>query len=465
MRVVYKKCAGMDVHKKNVVACVLTDDHQQTRTFRTVTADLRELAEWLRSEEVGAIAMESTGVYWKPVWNVLEEEEADWELLLVNAKHVKQVPGRKTDVKDAEWLAELLRHGLLSASRVPERAQRELRDLTRFRRTLIRERAHEVQRLQKVLESANVKLDSVISDGVGVSGKAMIRAMVRGETDPATVAGLADPRLKATTEQLCEALEGVIGEAHRVVLEVILEHIEQLDRHIERMDQEIRHQLDRMDSPPSGGDGGQSSPEAAPFDPETGEILSENESSSGDPEAQGTTTQVKLTWRGAVELLDGIPGIGERSAQDILAETGLDMTAFPTSRHLTSWAKISPGNCESAGKRRHGRTGKGNKWLKSTLVECSWSAVRVKDCYYKNLYGRLSGRRGAKRAIVAVGRSLLEAIYPMLKRNEPYRELGADHHDWLRRERIANRAVRRLEKLGFAAQLIDLHAAAANAAA
>lgn len=451
MRAVYKRCAGLDVHKKTVVACVMTDKSQETRTFRTVTGELVKLADWLCSEKVQAVAMESTGVYWKPIWNILEKEEADWELLLVNAKHVKTVPGRKTDVKDAEWLAELLRHGLLSPSRVPEREQRELRDMTRFRRVLIRNRAHDVQRLQKMLESSNIKLDSVLSDIMGVSGKAMLRAMLQGQTDPAELAKLAHQRVQATPEQLSEALEGVIGQPHRIVIEVLLQNIEHLDEQIGRMDEEIARYLDRM-GPVPPDDGGEpkkpgsrkskSDESGEAFDPETGELISEERG--------------HLTWSQAVELIDGIPGIAVRTAQDILAETGLDMTVFPSSGHLTSWAKISPGNNESGGKRRSGKTGKGNRWLRSTLVEASWSAVRKKDCYYKALYNRLSGRRGKKRAILAVGRSILEAIYHMLTRNEGYRELGAEHFDWLRRERIVRQAVRRLNNLGYAVDLKDL---------
>ena len=452
MRVVYKKCAGLDVHKKTVVVCVRCGSKNDVRTFSTVTCELQKMAAWLVSEGVQAIAMESTGVYWKPVWNVLEEIEADWELLLVNAKHVKQVPGRKTDVKDSEWLAELLRHGLLSASRIPERDQRELRDMTRYRRSLIRNRVHEVQRLQKMLEGANIKLDSVISNVTGKSGLAMIRALLAGEKDTKKLASLAHKNIKATPEELSQALEGAIGKAHRLLMEVLLEHIEHLDAQIERMQLEIELQMERMGPFPSDEDGGGHADSLVThtqaFDPETGELLPESSQGSG------------ITWTRAVELLDGIPGIAQRSAQDVLAEIGLDMEAFPTARHLASWAKVSPGNNESGGKRRSGRTGTGNKWLKTTLVEIAWAAVRKKDSYLKSLFARLSGRRGSNRAIMAVARSILEAIYFMLKRNEPYRDLGGQHHELLRRDHICHKAVRRLEKLGFEVQLVDVAKAA-----
>jgi transposase len=401
------------------------------------------MAAWLMEMEVDAVAMESTGVYWKPVWNVLEEYEANWELLLVNAKHVKQVPGRKTDVKDAEWLAELLRHGLLNASRIPDRAQRELRDMTRFRRALIQNRSHEVQRLQKILESANIKLDSVLSDVMGVSGKAMLKALIDGETQPEKLASLAHRQVKATPEALSQALEGAIGEAHRFVLKVLLENIEHLDEQIKRMDSEIARQMNVLAPlPPDGGGGQAHSSDAMTINPETGEVLSQSETG--------------VSWSQAVELLDGIPGVAVRSAQEILAEIGIDMSHFPSSKHLTSWAKVSPGNNESGGKRRSGRTGKGNKWLKAILVEISWAAVRKKGSYYKALYGRLSGRRGKKRAILAVARSILEAIYYMLKRKEAYRELGDDHYDLLRRDRIKRQAVNRLQKLGYDVSLQNL---------
>jgi len=407
------------------------------------------MAAWLMSFGVEAIVMESTGVYWKPVWNVLEEIEAEWELLLVNAKHVKQVPGRKTDVKDAEWLAELLRHGLLNRSRIPERAQRELRDMTRYRRSLVRNRTQEVQRLQKILEGANIKLDSVLSDVTGVSSMAMIKALISGETDPIKLASLAHKNVKATPEELAQALEGVVGTGHRLVLNVLLEHIEHLDSQIRRMDSEIARQMDSLGPfPPAGGNGRHGNPEeTCAFDPETGEVLSESVESNA------------VSWSRAVELLDSIPGINTRAAQDLLAEIGLDMSPFPTSGHLTSWAKVSPGNNESAGKRRSGRTGQGNKWLRTALIEAGWGAVRKKDSYLKALYGRLSGRRGSKRAIMAVARSILEAIYFMLKRNEHYRDLGAQHYDELRRDRVTRQAVRRLERLGYDVQLQDLAAA------
>jgi len=351
---------------------------------------------WLEEQQVTHVAMESTGVYWKPVYNLLEETEC--ELLLVNAHHIKQVPGRKTDVKDAEWIANLLQHGLLTSSFVPDRAQRELRELVRYRRRLVQTRSSEVQRLQKVLEGANLKLASVISDVTGVSGMAILTAIIEGETDPAILAALGGARLKASKEELTEALDGIQGHHQRMLLKSQFRHIQFLNDELKRLDEEVAKRT--------------------------------------------------LPFLEAVQVLDEIPGIGRRGAEDILAEIGTDMDQFPSDAHIASWAKVSPGSNESAGKKKSCRTGKGNPWLRSALVEAAWAAVRKKDSFYADLYRRLSARRGKLRAIVAVARRILQTIYFMLKRKEPYREIGPALQQ-ANRDNQARRAVSRLNKLGY----------------
>ncbi len=404
MKIEYARVAGLDVHKKTVVACVVTPEGRETRTFSTRTRGLRNLIVWLEEQQVTHVAMESTGVYWKPIYNLLEETEC--ELLLVNAHHIKQVPGRKTDVKDAEWIANLLQHGLLTSSFVPDRAQRELRELVRYRRKLVQTRSSEVQRLQKVLEGANLKLSSVISDVTGVSGMAILNAIVEGETDPETLASFGNERLKASKEELAEALDGIQGDHQRMLLKSQFRHIEFLNQELERLDHEVAKRT-------------------VPF-----------------------ATELKT--------VDDIPGIGRRGAEDILAEIGTDMNQFPSDAHLSSWAKVSPGSNESAGKKKSGRTGKGNPWLRSALVEAAWAAVKKKDSFYGDLYRRLSVRRGKLRAIIAVARRILQTIYFMLKRKEPYRELNNAELEQANREHRARRAVKQLTKLGYHVTLEQL---------
>lgn len=404
MKIEFARCAGLDVHLKTVVACVVTPEGRETRTFSTRTRGLRELVAWLEAKQVTHVAMESTGVYWKPVFNLLEETEC--ELLLVNAHHIKQVPGRKTDVKDAEWIANLLQHGLLTSSYVPDRDQRELRELVRYRRKLIQTRASEVQRVQKVLEGANIKLSSVISDITGVSGMAILGAIIEGETDPATLAALGHKRLRASKEEIAEAVDGIQGAHQRMLMKAQFRHIEFLNQELQRLDDEVAKRT-------------------VPFDEQ-------------------------------VAALDAIPGVARRSAEEILAEIGLDMEQFPSDAHLTSWAKVSPGNHESAGKKTSGKTGKGNRWLRSALVESAMSAIKVKDTFYGDIYRRLALRRGAKRAIFAVARRILQTIYFMLKRREPYRELNTAELQQSLREQRARRAVRQLNKLGYHVSLDPL---------
>jgi transposase len=397
MEVVHPRCSGLDVHKKSVVACVMVPGRKQVRTFGTVTAELLRLGDWLQEEGVTHVAMESTGVYWKPVFNVLET--TGLELLVVNAQHIKAVPGRKTDVKDAEWIADLLRHGLVRASFIPSRPQRELRELVRYRKTVVEQRSHLVQRIQKLLEGANIKLSDVASDIVGVSGTAMLRALANGESDLDRLVELAKTSLRNKREELRLALEGSFGSHQRFLLGKQLDQLEFLDGQISDLNLEVEQRV-------------------RPFE-------------------------------ALLARLDAIPGIGQRNAEQILVEVGTDMSRFPSASHFASWAKLCPGNDESAGKRRSGRTGKGSRWLRSTMVEAAWSASRVRNSYFSAQYHRLAPRRGKRRAAVAVAHSMLIAIYHLIKDGTIYQDLGPNHFDELDRRRITHRAVRRLQALGY----------------
>lgn len=397
MQIVYERCCGLDVHKKSIVACIITPEGKETRTFGTMTDDILALIDWLKSKGCTHVAMESTGVYWKPIYNLLELEEI--EPMVVNAQHIKTVPGRKTDCKDAEWIADLLQHGLLKGSYIPSREQRELRELVRYRRSLINERSRETNRLIKVLEGGNIKLSSVVSDVRGVSGRSMIEALINGIDDPQVLSELAKGRLKNKREELERALRGVIGPHQRMLLSVLLEHIDFLDQQISRLDQEIAEQM-------------------LPFEEE-------------------------------LTLLETIPGVGRRTAEQILAEIGTDINRFPTAAHLASWAGMCPGNNKSADKRKSGRTTKGNKSLRSTLVSASHAAARAKETYLSAQYHRIAARRGSKRAAVAVGHSILVIVYHILKSRQPYKELGANYFDYRKKEAVAKQAIKKLESLGF----------------
>jgi transposase len=386
----------LDVHKKTVVACVLTPEGRETRTFGTMTADLLTLVDWLLEKGVTAVAMESTGVYWRSPYNLLEG--TGMELLVVNAQHVKAVPGRKTDVRDAEWIAELCQHGLLKGSFIPDRPQRELRDLVRYRSQVIGERGRAVQRIQKLLEGANIKLSSVATDILGVSGRAMLSAIASGEADPATLAGMAKGRLCSKRTELEAALRGLVGAHQRLLLQSGLRHLDFLDEEIARLDAEVAERI-------------------RPFE-------------------------------AALEALDTIPGCARRSAERFLAEVGPDMSRFPTHRHLASWARICPGTNESAGKRGSGATGHGNPWLRRTLVEMALGAARSRT-YLGTQYHRIAARRGKKRAAVAVGHSILVIGYHVLREGKTYRDLGGNYFDERDREAVVRRAVRRIQQLGF----------------
>lgn len=435
MEIIYHRCAGLDVHKKTVVACRMRTGEQgqverETKTFGTKTVELLSLVDWLSEWEISHVAMESTGDYWKPIYNLLE---GNFEVILVNAKHVHQVPGRKTDVTDGEWLAELMRYGLLKGSFIPPQAQRDLRDLTRYRTRVVRERARLVNRVQKLLEGANIKLSSVATDIMGKSGRAMLAALVAGETEAAVMAELAKGRLRTKLPELEKALTGLVRPHHRFLLAQQLSHIDFLDEQLEALSQEIERHL--ADQQPDNGAG---QPPAQAIDPETGEV-NRPEPEPGQP----------LTFSQAVALLDTIPGVNQRMAEIIVAELGPDMSRFPTVKHAAAWAGVAPGNNESAGKRYSGKTREGNQALQDALSEAAWAAARTKDSYLSALYHRLAGRRGKKRAIVAVAHSILVSSYYMLARHEPYRDLGSGYFDERKKESVINRLLHRLEKLGL----------------
>jgi transposase len=441
--ILYRRVVGLDVHKKTVVATrmrVTEDDRAewQTKTFGTTTPDLLQLHDWLLEWESSHVAMESTGDYWKPVYNVLEDT---FELLVVNAKHVKHVPGRKTDVKDSEWLAELMMHGLLKASFIPSKPQRALRDMTRYRTTLVQERTRLINRVQKLLEGANIKLSSVATDIMGVSARAMLVEIAAGQANASFLANLARGRLRAKIPQLEKALTGIVLPHHRILLAKQLVHIDFLDEQIQDMSAEIGRQLEAMSRPPNrpGPDTGQGT--------EEGIICDE-----GEP---------PLTWVEAVALLDTIPGVNPRTAEKMLAEMGLDMSRFPTAGHLATWAGLAPGNHQSGGKRYSGRTPKGNRALTTTMVVAAWAAVRTKDTFLKARYHRLAGRRGKKRAIVAVAHSMLVSAYHMLTHRQPYHELGGDYFDQRKKEAKVSYLIRRLEKLTGGSVNIEIQSAAA----
>ncbi|MCB0112103.1 MAG: IS110 family transposase [Caldilineaceae bacterium] len=444
MRVVYKRCAGLDVHKKTVVACRVrineaNEWEQEVRTFGTMTCDLLALLDWLLAWEVTHVAMESTGEYWKPVYNLLE---GHLEVLLVNAKHVKSVPGRKTDVKDAEWLAELLVHGLLKASFIPAKPQRDLRDLTRYRVNLVQERARVIQRLQKVLENANIKLASVATDVLGVSGRRMLDELVAGHADAATMAELAKGRLRNKLPALEKALTGIVATHHRFLLAQHLVHIDFLDEQIEQVSQQITQQIAAM----------------PPLPPETPDA--DNEQPPAQTQETAEAQSAPLTWQAAIDLLDTAPGVDQKLAQQVLAEMGIDMQQFPTAGHFAAWAGLAPGNRQSGGKRYAARLSDGNQTLRTILVQGAWAAVRTKDTYLSALYRRLSARRGKKRAIVAVAHSLGVSFYHMLARRQPYQELGADYFDQRSKGVKTDWLIKQFHKLGYNVSLEPLLLAA-----
>ena len=401
MDVIYPRCCGLDIHEKTVVACLLTSEAGQPpvktiRTFGTMTADLLALADWLHTAGWTHVAIERTGVYWRPIDNLLE---GLLTLLVVNAQPMKAVPGRKTDVKDAEWIADLRRHGLLRASFIPAKLQRQLRELTRHRTTLVQDRARVINRVQTVLEDANIKLASVVTDIRGVSARAMLEALIAGERDGATRAELARGRLRAKRDQLVEALQGYFTSHHSFLLTEYLSQIDDLDDAIDRVSAVI-----------------------------TPHLAAEHE---------------------AITLLDSIPGVSQRTAEILLAESGTDMTRFPSAKHLASWAGMCPGPDESGGKRLSGKTRKGSRWLRQTLVEVAHVASKTRQTYLAAHYRRIAARRGKKRALMAVGHTILRLVYTLLTRKQLYRDLGATYFDTLDQHRVERRLVQCLERLGY----------------
>jgi transposase len=401
MDAIYQIVGGLDVHEETVVACRrrLIPDGQaelEIETFRTTSAGLRELLDWLKAWGVTHVAMESTGVYWIPVWNVLEGQ---FKLVLENAQHLKKVPGRKDDQIDAEWIAQCMQCGLLRGSFVPGTEVRQWRQLTRHRTKLVDQRTSVVNRIHSVLEQGNIKLSNVATDIMGVSGRAMITAMSKGESDPARLAALAKGRLKAKYEELTEALDGQLNENQRWMLKRLLEQVGGLEKEIEVYSERIGEQM--------------------------------------------------LPYRRQLERLDTISGVGQRSAENILAEIGPDMDQFPTDDDLVSWGALCPGKNESGGKQRSSRTPKGNKWLKRTLTEAGWAATLERDSYLAALYRRLAPRRGKKRAIIAVARTILQSAWHILKKDVDYKELGGDYFEHLNEEKSTKYFVKRLEKFGY----------------
>ena len=405
MDVMYPQCCGLDVHKKTVTACLITsieglEPVKEIRTFRTMTADLLALADWLQEAGCTHGAMESTGVYWRPVYNLLEGQFA---LLVVNAQHIKAVPGRKTDVKDAAWIAELLRHGLWRGSFIPSNPQRQLRELTRYRSTLVQDRARTLNRWQAVLEDAHLKLASVVTDIYGVSARAMLEAILAGERDGEALADLARGRLRAKRDQLKEALEGRVTAHQSFLLTEHLSTLEYLDEAIARVSGEIDQRL--------------------------------------------------IADQEAIALLDTIPGVGQRAAEIRIAEIGTAMSRLPSAKHLASWAGMCPGNYASGGKRLSGKTRKGSRWLRQVLVAIAHVAAKTKNTYLAAQYKRIAARRGKKRALIAVGHTILTIVYMMLTRKQPYQDLGAAYFDQREQQRVERRLVQRVERLGYEVSL------------
>jgi transposase len=411
MEVLYRCCCGLDVHKKSITACVLWADgkrRKEKRRFETFTGDLLKLAEWLRECGVTHVAMESTGVYWKPVWNILEGQFT--EVLLVNAQHIKAVPGRKTDQKDSEWIAQLLQHGLLKASFIPPRPTRELRDLTRYRVSLAQECNRVANRIQKVLEDANIKLASVATDALGASGRQMIQALIGGEQDSAVLAQMAKGLLRNKIPQLKLALQGRVNEHHRFLLNEMLDDLRHIESKMTKVEAEIEGRL-------------------RPFQDEVARLCT-------------------------------IPGVDRVTAWGLLAEMGLNMEQFPSAAHLASWAGMCPGNFESAGKRLSGRTRKGSRFLRRHLCQAAWAVSTKRDSYLSALFRRLAARRGNKRATMAVGHAILVIAYYLLKRQESYRDLGPNYFDQKNPESLRRSLVKRLERIGYAVSLTPLAEAA-----
>ena len=423
MEVLHASVAGLDVHKDSVVACVRTMSKgkakRECRTFETTTAALEALRDWLISCECTLVAMEATGVYWMPIWKLLLG--GGFTMNIANARHIKAVPGRKTDMNDAMWIADLAAYGLIKASFVPDEEYQELRTLMRTRKQFVREQTSNVQRIQKTLTEANIRLDSVISDIMGVNGRRMLEAMIKGVRDPGKLAALGDRRLKATPKELYEALHGRLTEHHRFMLKLHLDQYDELEKTIRLIDAEVERRVAHLDK-----------------------------------EAKAAETPFSRL----IELLVSIPGVSDLSAITILAEIGRDMSRFPTAGHLVAWAGLCPGQNESAGKRKSSRLRKGAPWLKAMLIQCAWAAKRSKTSYYSAQFFRIQSRRGPQKAICAVAASILTAIYHILKDGVPHQDLGVDYFNKRKPEAKVKRLVAQIAKLGFEATLQPIAKAA-----
>lgn len=402
MEVVYRCCCGIDVHKKLIVACLNKGGKRELREFGTTTGEIKQLGNWLTEEGCQMIAMESTGVYWKPLYNLFEM--MDLEAIIVNASHMKALPGRKTDIKDAEWIADLLRHGLLKASYIPDREQRELRELARYRKSLIEERAREINRLQKVLEGANIKLDSIVKNINGKSSRKLLEKIANNEAMTADdVSGIIHGRMRPKLDEIMKSIEGITTTLQRMLIAKIVDHIDDMTRRIDELDGMMKEYTEKYEQ--------------------------------------------------AIEAIDELPGIARRSAEVIIAEIGMDMNLFPSAAHLCSWAGLSPGNNKSAGKRKSGQTTKGNKALKTILTQCAKAARNCKDSCFSAQYQRIAARRGKNRATIAVAHSMLIAIYHVLNEGVAFRDLGADYYDNFNREHKIKSYLKRLQSLGWSPEL------------
>jgi len=397
MNVVYKRCCGLDVHKKSVVACLIVGNKREVRSFGTMTNDIRGMAKWLCENDCEVVAMESTGVYWKPIYNVLEL--LGCEVIVANAQHIKNVPGRKTDVKDAQWIAEIVQHGLINPSFIPNREQREMRDIVRYRKNMVEERSREINRLEKHLEGANIKLSLVVSDLTGVTSTNILKQLLQDDLNADNIDALLCGKLREKRDELLLACDGVLSETLKVLVRMILDHIEDMTKRISEMDNFINGKMGEND------------------------IM--------------------------LKMLQEIPGVGKRSAEVIVSEIGIDMSRFPSEKHLSKWAGLCPGNNESAGKKKSGKTGKGNKTLKSILIQCAQVASRKDGSFFKAQYERLVVRRGANRAKVAVAHSMLIAIYHMMKDGTEFKDLGADYYNQFNAERKINHYLKKLTQLGW----------------